>query len=92
MTRSSSGAPRRTRTELEFLRRGLEGLPVTVPPSQTNFLFIDMPKNAVWVFEELQKVGVIVRPVGPQAIRVSTGLREDNEKFLEHFRGLVLSQ
>jgi histidinol-phosphate aminotransferase len=77
--------------ELAFLRQGLTGLPVIVPPSQTNFLFIDLRKKASWIFEELQKIGVIVRPVGPRAIRVSTGLREDNEKFLEHFRRLVLS-
>jgi histidinol-phosphate aminotransferase len=77
--------------ELEFLRRGLEGLPVTIPPTQTNFLYVDMPVSADWIFEELQKVGVIVRPVGPKAIRVSCGLREDDRKFLDHFRRLVLS-
>jgi hypothetical protein len=32
-----------------------------------------------------------VRPVGPSAIRVSCGLREDDEKFLAHFRRLILS-
>jgi histidinol-phosphate aminotransferase len=86
---------RRTREhnlgELEFLRRGLEGLPVEVPPSQTNFLYIQMTRGSAEVFQELQKIGVIVRPVGPQAIRVSTGLREDNERFLEHFRRLLLA-
>lgn len=77
--------------ELAFLRQGLAGLPVTVPPSQTNFVFIDTPKKAGWLFEELQKIGVIVRPVGAKAVRVSPGLREDNETFLEHFRRLILS-
>lgn len=77
--------------ELEYLRRGLDGLPVIVPPSQTNFLFIDTPKKAIWLFEELQKIGVIVRPVGAKSVRVSPGLREDNEKFLDHFHRLVLS-
>ena len=81
--------------ELEFLREGLKDLPVTVPPSQTNFVMIDTKKDAEWLFEELQKVGVIVRPQGggamPNAIRVNTGLREDNERFLEHFRRLILA-
>jgi histidinol-phosphate aminotransferase len=76
--------------ELAFLREGLTGLPVTIPPSQTNFIFIDTGKKAGWLFEELQRVGVIVRPVGGRAIRVSSGLREDNERFVEHFRRLVL--
>jgi len=74
------------RVELEFLRKGLESLPVTIPPSQTNFLLIDTQKDAGWLFLELQKKGVIVRPMAgyamPKAIRVSPGLREDNERFL----------
>lgn len=77
--------------ELRFMREGLEGLPVTIPPTQTNFLFIDTGKSSQWLFQELQKVGVIVRPIGASAIRVSAGLREDNEKFVEHFRRLTLS-
>jgi histidinol-phosphate aminotransferase len=77
--------------ELEFLRRGLAGLPVTIPPSQTNFVFIDTPKQAAWLFAELQKVGVIVRPIGRKSVRVSPGLRGDNEKFVEHFRRLILA-
>ncbi len=78
-------------TELDFLRSGLEGLPVTIPPSQTNFLFIDTRISSQWIFRELQKVGVIVRPIGATALRVSTGLREDNATFIDHFRRLILS-
>lgn len=77
--------------EIAFLREGLAGLPVTIPPSRTNFIFIDTRKRAPWLFEELQKIGVIVRPIGGKAIRVSPGLREDNAKFIEHFRRLILS-
>jgi histidinol-phosphate aminotransferase len=82
--------------ELELLREGLRPLPVTVPPSQANFLLIDTCKDARWLFVELQKRGIIVRPMGgygfPGGIRVSTGLREDNERFLEAFRELVLCE
>ncbi|MCM2324435.1 MAG: histidinol-phosphate transaminase [Oligoflexia bacterium] len=81
--------------ELDFLRAGLAKLPVTVPPSRTNFLLVDTAKKADWLFAELQKRGVIVRPMGgygmPQAIRVSTGLREDNEAFLHHLGELLRS-
>lgn len=81
------------RVEIQFLRDGLASLPVTVPPSQTNFLLIDTPKDASWLFLELQKKGVIVRPMGgygmPNAIRVSPGLREDNERFLAGMRELL---
>lgn len=81
------------RGEIEFLRKGLESLPVTIPPSQTNFLLIDTPKDAGWLFLELQKKGVIVRPMAgygmPKAIRVSPGLREDNERFIAAMRELL---
>lgn len=79
--------------EIAFLLEGLQGLPVTIPPTRTNFILIDTKKDAVWLFTELQKKGIIVRPMGgngfPGAIRVSTGLREDNERFVAEFRRLI---
>jgi histidinol-phosphate aminotransferase len=79
--------------EIEFLRAGLAGLPVVVPPSQTNFILIDTQKDANWIFVELQKQGIIVRPMAgagmPHAVRVSPGLRQDNAKFIECFRQLL---
>ena len=81
--------------ELAYLRVGLQGLPVTIPPSQANFLLIDTRKSCNWLFVELQKRGVIVRPMGgygmPGAIRVSPGLHEDNERFLANLRELLSS-
>ena len=81
--------------ELSFLRRGLEGLPVIVPPSRANFLLVDTKKDAQWLFGELQKRGIIVRPMGaygyPGAIRVNPWLRQDNEAFLTHLRELLAS-
>lgn len=79
--------------EFAFLREGLKDLPVTIPPSQTNFLFIDTQNDAMWLYAELQKKGVIVRPMVndgyPNAIRVSVGLRDENAKFLDEFSTLV---
>ncbi|MBI5535355.1 MAG: histidinol-phosphate transaminase [Deltaproteobacteria bacterium] len=81
--------------EIQFLRDGLKDLPVVVPPSQTNFVLIDTKKDANWLFVELQKKGIIVRPMAaagmPGAIRVSPGLREDNERFVKHLRELLAS-
>lgn len=79
--------------ELRFLREGLEQLPVIVPPSRANFLLVDTRKNAQWLFEELQKRGTIVRPMGgygyPGAIRVNPWLREDNQNFIDRLRELL---
>ncbi len=79
--------------ELEFLRNGLEGLPITVPPSQGNFVLVDTDKDAQELYVELMKQGVITRPMGgygyPGALRVNIGLREDNANFLKEFKALL---
>ncbi len=84
-----------TKQELAFLIESLKDLPVVIPPTQTNFILIDTQKDSKWLFEELQKKGIIVRPMGgnglPNAIRVNVGLHEDNVHFVEVFRRLILS-
>jgi histidinol-phosphate aminotransferase len=79
--------------ELAWLRAQLADLPVTIPPSQANFLLIDTQHDANWLFLELQKRGIVVRPMGgydlPRAIRVSPGLREENERFVTALRELI---
>lgn len=81
------------REALQWLRSRLEDLDVTIPPSQANFLLIDTRHDATWMFEQLQRRGLIVRPMKgydlPQAIRVSPGTPEENERFVKAFRDLV---
>ena len=66
-----------------------------MPPSRANFLLVETKKNAQWLFEELQKRGIIVRPMGaygyPGAIRVNPWRREDNQAFLDNLRELLAS-
>ena len=54
--------------------------------SETNFVFIPVGPEAKAISEELLRLGVIVRPLGwmglPEAIRVSVGTTEENDKFL----------
>jgi len=82
-----------TRTELDYIIDELKDQPVTLVPSQTNFVLIDTEKEGPWLFAELQKRGIIVRPmVGygfPNAIRVNVGLHEDNERFVAAFKELL---
>jgi histidinol-phosphate aminotransferase len=55
-------------------------------PSETSFIFIDVGPRAPQLYNELLHEGVIVRPLGwmgfPNAIRISIGTREENDKFL----------
>lgn len=70
----------------EQLYRGLDELGVKYVPSEANFVLVDLGREAVPVFEELMKLGVVVRPLAgwglPNALRVSVGRAEENDAFL----------
>jgi histidinol-phosphate aminotransferase len=65
---------------------GLGRLGLKYVPSVTNFVLVELGRDARPVAQELLSLGVIVRPMAwmgfPQAIRVSVGTAEENEKFL----------
>src|SRR5437660_9394111 len=72
-------AERRRITE-EVARLGLK--PVK---SETNFVFVEAGPEAKAICEEWLREGVIVRPLGwmgfPEAIRISVGTKEENDKL-----------
>lgn len=65
----------------ELAKRGYECL-----PSQTNFVLVDLGRDAAPLEKHLFERGVIVRPmVGyglPQTLRISVGTRAENERLL----------
>ena len=71
-----------------FLQMGLE-----IIPSFANFILVRVG-DGQRVFNELQKKGVIVRPLGgyqmPEWIRVSVGTMAENERFLTALKSLIL--
>ncbi len=74
---------------MRMLRAGLEGLGIRTLPSAANFLSLEFEdeKRAATLSDELQRRGVIVRYLDwfgwPTMIRVTVGLPEENEFFLE---------
>ncbi len=70
----------------EQLYRGLDEIGVKYVPSEANFVMVDLEREAAPVFEELLKLGVVVRPLAgwglPNALRVSVGRAEENDAFL----------
>ncbi|MEO5622179.1 MAG: histidinol-phosphate transaminase [Dokdonella sp.] len=56
-------------------------------PSQTNFLLVDLGRDATDLEMHLFERGVIVRPMGayalPHALRVSVGHRAENQRLLD---------
>ena len=57
--------------------------------TEANFVFVNLKKSADQMFMEMMKKGVIIRPLTsfgfPEAIRVSIGTKEQNEKFVKFF-------
>lgn len=72
--------------ERKRLSEGLSGLGLRPVPSETNFVFMEVGPEAKKICDELLYLGVIVRPLGwmgfPEAIRVSVGTAEENDKCL----------
>ncbi len=74
------------RAGLRQLGEGLGSLGVRCVPSVGNFLLVELGSDAQPAADELLKLGVIVRPMRwmgfPNAIRVTVGTQEENQKFL----------
>ncbi len=65
-------------------------------PSESNFVFLVAGPDAKALSDELLKMGVIVRPLGwmgfPEAIRISVGTAEENEKCLSAMARVILKR
>ena len=75
------------------LRRGLQDLGLQVAPSEANFLFVDLGRDAGQMFQALLRKGVIVRPMGPYGfsthVRATIGLPHENDRFLAALREVL---
>jgi histidinol-phosphate aminotransferase len=72
--------------ERKRLSDGLTKLGLRPVVSEANFVFVPVGPEAKEISDELLHLGVIVRPLGwmglPEAIRISVGVTEENEKCL----------
>ena len=70
---------------LEFFASAFRGLKLEYVPSHANFILVRVGQGQK-VFEAMQKLGVITRPMGgyqlPEWIRISIGTRAENERCL----------
>ncbi|MCX8031064.1 MAG: histidinol-phosphate transaminase [Thermodesulfovibrionales bacterium] len=70
----------------KFLYEQLSQLGISYVPTEANFIYIPLEFDSNLLFNELLKMGVIIRPVGPKAVRVTIGLPEENERFIESLK------
>lgn len=76
------------------LEAGFAALRLQWIPSRGNFIAVDVGRDAAPVFQALLRQGVIVRPVAnygmPNHLRVSIGLAEENQRFLDVLKQVLL--
>lgn len=73
------------RAERKRITEAVAKLGLKPVKSETNFVFVEAGPEAKAICEELLREGVIVRPLGwmgfPEAIRISVGTAEENDKL-----------
>ncbi len=78
---------------LDFLSKELERLGCATMPGHTNFMLVDTGRDGREVYEAMLRKGVIVRAMGsygfPRHIRITIGLPEENERFLNAFSEVI---
>src|SRR6266850_908250 len=82
--------------ERKRLSEGLARLGFRPVPSEANFVFIVVSPEAQALSDDLLRMGVIVRPLGwmgfPEAIRISVGTTEENDKCLSAMARVILKR
>jgi histidinol-phosphate aminotransferase len=80
--------------ERNRVREVMLELGLICPPSQANFVFVDLGNRAINLFEEMYKRAVVVRPMGQfgssrNTYRISIGTIEENDRFLAAIREVL---
>jgi histidinol-phosphate aminotransferase len=65
-----------------YLMKELAALGLSVIPSEANFIFVPLDREAAPLYDRLLRKGVIIRPVGPKAVRITIGLPHENERCI----------
>ena len=77
---------RANQSGLEQLRRGLDKLKLNVIPSVANFITVDFQRDAMPVYHDLLKQGIILRPLAsykmPHHLRITVGTEQQNQNLL----------
>jgi len=77
----------------EYLTNAFEEMGISYIPSSTNFITFKIGKDAQKVFMELQKRGIIIRPLAnygmAEFLRVTIGRSEQNKLLVETLKKIV---
>jgi histidinol-phosphate aminotransferase len=71
-----------------YLYKELDAMGASYVPTEANFIFMPVDDSAA-LNDRLLRLGVIIRPMGPKAIRVTIGLPEENRRFIEALKTVL---
>lgn len=69
-----------------YLYTELNNMGIRYVPSHTNFIYLMLESSSFELYNALLKEGVIIRPVGAKEVRVTVGLKDENERFINAFK------
>lgn len=77
----------------QYLYKKFEELGLSYVPSEANFVLLEVGQEATPIYNNLLKLGVIVRPVKgygfPNHLRVTIGTEKENERFIEALKKVM---
>lgn len=69
-----------------YLSTVFERMGIRYIPTQTNFIYFEVPEKGKEIYEQLLREGVIIRHLEGNALRVTIGLSEENRRFVRTFQ------
>ena len=72
----------------DYLYHELGSMGVAFVPTEANFIYMPV-EGSMPLYEKLLKKGIIIRPMGPKALRVTIGLPEENRRFIEALKTVI---
>ena len=76
-----------------FLYHNLSALGLSYVPTESNFILVDTGRDGLQVFQELMRMGIIIRPAHsfgyPSHIRVTIGTEAENIRFIEGLKQVL---
>ncbi len=71
----------------KHLYKELKAMKIQYVPTEANFIYIILENTAAaGLHDDLLKLGVIVRPMGPKELRITIGLPKENKRLIEALR------
>ncbi|MFW2372855.1 MAG: histidinol-phosphate transaminase [Gammaproteobacteria bacterium] len=81
------------RAGLQQLRQGLDKMHLTSIPSIANFITVDFQRDAMPIYNDMLRQGVILRPLVnyklPQHLRITVGTEQQNQRVLNVLEQLL---